>query len=556
MTANPTSTIPMRRAVAGIVLVALLAGPWPASASPDGSDLEVFFAKDSLAFRNTRHHQMVDGVRVQDAGASTHVPLAAGIPAVRHEDLAESAERSGGWRITEADAMARALGSVGVVHLTPGTTPEIERVWHRGLDALRAAWEVTMVSDEPAGEWRVTLDGETGRILDTRDLAAHAAGRVFRDNPIVGLKDPSFRDNRLSRDDGSFAGAYMDVDIRNLKAGSLLMESDRVIITDTAIPPGDDFVFPREDVRFLETMAYHWIEYALDRVADAGYPHLVDEPVLVRAHHGPVVVRDVGRVPPVAVYRYPDAYANSWGITLYHRALVPEGPGFGSSAEDAEVIVHELGHRLHWAAAPGLSGEVVQLFNEGTSDFIAAAILSDVSDGYGDACMIEWLTTYYENIEGLDFGYPYGDLRCARVLDNNLTYPEDYNTDGSYYPAAYHNSQMWSGALWDIREAIGTNASLTLVLEAIHLIPSKINHYHPLGRALLLADAGLTGGEHRDVIHAALARHGIDVEYDPLASMARGAAEPEEPVQTPGPGSMIALMTVALAGFAARRRRT
>jgi len=48
---------------------------------------------------------------------------------------------------------------------------------------------------------------------------------------------------------------------------------------------------------------------------------------------------------------------------------------------------------------------------------------------------------------------------CLRRLDLNLHYPADLNGE------VHHDGQIWSRALWDIRQALGYRKADTLILQ-------------------------------------------------------------------------------------------
>jgi hypothetical protein len=50
---------------------------------------------------------------------------------------------------------------------------------------------------------------------------------------------------------------------------------------------------------------------------------------------------------------------------------------------------------------------------------------------------------------------------CLRRTDRNLHYPEDYNPERIHF-----SGQIWSRALWDIRQALGNVTADTIILEA------------------------------------------------------------------------------------------
>ena len=49
---------------------------------------------------------------------------------------------------------------------------------------------------------------------------------------------------------------------------------------------------------------------------------------------------------------------------------------------------------------------------------------------------------------------------CLRRVDTNLHYPEDLNG------RVHHDGQIWSRALWDIRNALGARTADMIILEA------------------------------------------------------------------------------------------
>jgi Zn-dependent metalloprotease len=50
-------------------------------------------------------------------------------------------------------------------------------------------------------------------------------------------------------------------------------------------------------------------------------------------------------------------------------------------------------------------------------------------------------------------------VHCLRRLDTNLHYPADLNGE------VHHDGQIWSRALWDIRQALGNVKADTIILQ-------------------------------------------------------------------------------------------
>ena len=55
---------------------------------------------------------------------------------------------------------------------------------------------------------------------------------------------------------------------------------------------------------------------------------------------------------------------------------------------------------------------------------------------------------------------------CLRRVDTNLHYPEDLNGE------VHHDGEIWSRALWDIRQALGHVKADTLILQGQFDMPN------------------------------------------------------------------------------------
>lgn len=383
--------------------------------------------------------------------------------------------------------------------------------------------------------------------------------QVFRVNPPVGLRDGAFRDNALSLESDAFAGALMDVELAPFStvvsvADGVAWGNERFTMMDTLAMP-DGSTVRRDDPRFLERMAWFYLNHAVDRLEALGYGVPFEQPLRVWPHQSYVD----GTVPTPVINS--DAYCCGKGLVLLYRALSLNGQGgMGSTAEDADVIVHELGHYLHNVFAPGIKydPDTYGPYAEGTADLFATLLLDDLSQGVGDACVGEWISTYYP----ASFTYEKDGFACLRTLENNLVWPKD--DAGSIHK----NGQFWSGAMWRVRGAIGTDATLRLLVEALPLLTNT--SFEGLGAAVLRADAALYDGRHETLIRDSFAAKGIALPT--LAELLAGRPVPQPRVADPtftatptddgasGAGSRGSpaggiLAVVVLAGIAFLRRR-
>ena len=119
-------------------------------------------------------------------------------------------------------------------------------------------------------------------------------------------------------------------------------------------------------------------------------------------------------------------------------------------AEDAEVILHEYGHAIQDSQVAGFgAGAEAGAIGEGFGDYWALTVSSVVAPTPDPACVADWDSVSYTS------RVPH----CLRRVDSDLHY-EDRNG------GVHHDGQIWSRALWDIRQSLGNARADTIILEA------------------------------------------------------------------------------------------
>ncbi|HYI21599.1 MAG TPA: M36 family metallopeptidase, partial [Candidatus Limnocylindrales bacterium] len=144
-----------------------------------------------------------------------------------------------------------------------------------------------------------------------------------------------------------------------------------------------------------------------------------------------------------------------WGVdnsfaTDHPRDEMRFGKGGVDDAEDAEVILHELGHQIHFSASPTFFATTeAGAISEGFGDYWAATVVEWAAGPTSDpACIMDWDATSYDPTAP----------HCLRRLDTTLMYPTDITG------AVHRDGQIWSHALWNLRSAIGANHADTAIL--------------------------------------------------------------------------------------------
>lgn len=530
----------------------------------DVSELVVSSVHRSLAADHVRFQQVWDGVPVVGGDVSVHMARGGttGAPdgtVLAVHTRAVTAVPAQAASIPSGAAVAAALSSgrgdvqsVREVVLASGTT---------GI----TAWEVRFHEALPLSMWTVFVDAATGEVLRAEDSVLSATGQVWV-NPMVASGDATLRDNQAGWDQGvlptghggsrDFTSYYQTANLTGVTAGpgGAILEGPYVKIMD-ATASGDSMAYPKEDPRFEEVMAYYWMDWSARNIHDLGFNTTMDFQIPVWLHDQPAVFNAFYAGPGTGAPTDPTAVGDNHGQGIHFGWHAPAGAivgssagirGFADAAEDAEVIIHEYGHAVLDNAVPGFPGGSM---HEGWADYWAASQLSRVSGGHFDACIAEWFTHY--------LGMPANATQpaCLRNLENDL---------GFYYgqPSNHYWGQVWSGALWDLRNELGPLEMERFALEAIHYLPVE-GSFHAGAEALLIADSQLYGSAHsRLIVEEFASRNVTNLVVTPELLDGIQAAQERSRVEAEGaaaaaPGPEIALLVAgaALAAMVARRRK-
>jgi hypothetical protein len=263
-------------------------------------------------------------------------------------------------------------------------------------------------------------------------------GRVFFPNPVASLQDQNLTD----QDDADYPElqpAYHIVTLTNLD-GSGYLRGDWANVTsstgDLAYSADNTFLYNRTDDRFEQVMAYYWVTEAQKYIQSLGF----------------------GTTLPAINMESQDIRINQWGLDNSYswdkKDVLRFGKGGVDDAEDAEVILHEYGHAIQDSQMTpfggfGTSAEAGAI-GEGFGDYWAVTVSTLIAPTPDPACVADWDSVSYTSTKP----------HCLRRVDTNLHYPEDLNG------RVHHDGQIWSRALWDIRNKLGNLTADTIILAA------------------------------------------------------------------------------------------
>jgi hypothetical protein len=263
------------------------------------------------------------------------------------------------------------------------------------------------------------------------------SGQVFLPNPVAVLGDQSLTDQR-DADYAALQPAYRTVTLTNLDGSGYLRGDWANVLSETGNPAfsaTNTFIYTRHDDRFEQVMAYYWVTEAQKYIQSLGF----------------------GSTYPAVNKESQDVRINQIGIdnsfSWDKKDLLRFGKGGVDDAEDAEVILHEYGHAIQDSQMnpPGFGSSVeAGSIGEGFGDYWAVTVSDVIAPTADPACVADWDSVSYTST------VPH----CLRRVDTNLHYPQDLNG------RVHHDGQIWSRALWDIRNALGHVKADTIILQA------------------------------------------------------------------------------------------
>lgn len=435
---------------------------------------------ESLGAHHIIHQQRLERIPIHRAYVTVHLGRNGHIYLVKNRAVPrELLEPGAKFKVTQASARKKALHSATK---KPRLAKIIacERMWFLLQSKLRPTYRVRVRTLKPRGDWIIFVDGETGRILRKYDNLAEATGiaNVFDPNPVIALGGP----DRLLKDGHRQPppkDAYRTVRLRDLKSKGRL-DGRRVTTKPTkkrVQQQGREFLFKSNHRGFEEVMAYFHIDRAIGHLESLGFR---GSRAIFRA--------------PMPVNANGTDEDNSWFSP--HDNSLTFGLGGIDDAEDAEIILHELGHAIQDAICPGFgqSPEAAAM-GEGFGDYFAASFFADKKTQYYQTSVGTW-----DSIKDTAHDPP-----CLRRVDEKITYE---SFDHGKSADEHDNGQIWSATLWDIRTAVGRAVADTIILES-HFQLDGFTTFARGARAIIDADRNLNRGRHLAGLRRVFHRRGI-----------------------------------------------
>ncbi|MCU0230073.1 MAG: M4 family metallopeptidase [Acidobacteria bacterium] len=433
---------------------------------------------ESVGARHVIFSQALRGVRIHRAYVTVHLDRAGRVYLVKNRAVPAERLPSRPGATIAPRAAARIALRRATRRGRRGRVTEIEPVWFPAKTRLHPAYKVRVLCERPRREWIVYVDAVSGAVRSAYDNLASESGRarVFDPNPVVSLPgwSPLSARRRPRRPP---AESYREVALAGLTPGGRF---DGARVT-TALSRGrvrrtdGRFLFWSTERGFDEAMAYFHVDRAIRYLESLGY----------RGRRA--IFRD-----PVAVNAHGTREDNSW-YSPGERSLT-FGTGGVDDAEDAETILHELGHAIQDAICPdfGQSAQAAAM-GEGFGDYFAASFFAERKPERFRTSVASWDCV-------TDTRH---DPPCLRRVDEPATF-ESYDPDGD----EHDNGPIWSATLWDLRTAVGRDVADRVIVES-HFQLDGFTTFARGARAIVDADRNLFAGRHVAALRRVFRRRGI-----------------------------------------------
>jgi hypothetical protein len=364
---------------------------------------------------------------------------------------------------------ATAVGSPDAAELMAFRAPE-------GTDHL--IYCVTLTRENPAGDWEVLVDAESGSVLKTSNLfVEYQNGQYVQGHGHVFLADPLSTSRKFYGSEGFIDNNDLDSDPLTASRRSVTLDSitysdgmfwlrgpyceimdiESPIDSAAAAFTPDAFSFTRSEHGFEAVNAYYHITASYKRLLELGFSSRSLEQIRIDPHG--FQGKDNSHYSPTG----------NW---------ISFGTGGVDDAEDPDVIWHEYGHAIQYSFAAGWGDGECAALGEGYADYWAASYSRWAGQWTKDDAPYTWVYKW----DG------HNEFWSGRALNDQRTYPF-----GSL--SAHSAGQIWSAALMGIWDDLGRDVTDMLVIKSLFYLgtgSTAVDAAH----AMLQADRDLYKGQH------------------------------------------------------------
>jgi hypothetical protein len=263
--------------------------------------------------------------------------------------------------------------------------------------------------------------------------------------------------------------ATFDTDTFWLRSNYVEIREHSDPITAPTYSITSDFSYTRSQQEFEDVNVFYHIHTFQEYIQSLGFTNLASYPIHVDAHG----------------FNNADFSAFNSG---FNPPRLTFGEGGVDDAEDADIIIHEYGHAISYAAAPGtLSGSEREGLEEGIGDYLAASYSRFLNPH-------NWWNVFSWDGHNQFWG--------GRTCTSNKNYPADLTGN------EYSDGEIWSTALMVIWGNIGRQETDKLLFESMYSYAAGMS-MTDAAMLFIQADSLCYGGIHYNDICAAFDESGI-----------------------------------------------
>jgi hypothetical protein len=343
------------------------------------------------------------------------------------------------------------------------------------------AWRYR-VRDAHGSPYEILIDAEVGSRFRIRPLARTISAPVYVESPVTTPVREA-RDLVGLDSSGYLQGPYSDVrlgaqiGLRGLTGGGKLKQGN------------DGFRFVPGDGKANQVNAFYHINHTHDFYKSLGIDQ-ADFPLPVLLHY------DDGSGEPFLNAMYDPADGSARGMLA-----IGQGPDGEDFCLDTDVVYHEYSHFVMAQINPDFFNYVALEtagMNEGFADYFAGL-------QNGNPRIGEFISPLLQGTAAL------------RDLSSRRHYPEDTGDTKSTLRGNGYNGytephvlgELIGGAMWDLRNVIGSQEAAKLLLSSLSLLGSG-SSFPDVRAALLETDQKLFQSQYSDTIKAVFDERGIN----------------------------------------------
>ncbi len=431
------------------------------------NDLKLYFSRESLSGSTLRFQQNVNNTPVYQAEIVIHISKNNRVTYVTNDYDAAIQNINTNPSILKNEAYSIAYKKIDVKGNV--AFQDIKLLVYNKLDNTKLVYRVIIEPEYPTGSWEILIDANNGEVINAEDKAFyhnhnHKKQPLPKPIPVNG-SGMVFNPDPLSVTNNSYAGNYTDngdatnTQLDAARSSEILFDIDNTAGVFTLKGPYaeiQDFESPNRGLFTQSTGTFNFNRF--DNAFEAvNCYYIIDK-----------MMRYINTTLGITLM----PYQYSGGVRYDPHGLngadnshyvsgsgrIAFGEGGVDDAEDADVIIHELGHGIHDWLTGGNSSQVNGL-GEGSGDYWGQSYSRSLG---------QWTTSdpeynWFFNWDG------HNSFWNGRITNYTALYP------GGLVGQIHTDGQIWATSLMRIYDILGKEKVDKAFLEGLAMTGSSTN---------------------------------------------------------------------------------